>query len=382
MRHSKRHPALIPLAVTLAVITGVVCAPALGADPSRVQRKLEAELDDLFESEPAWGGALVAKDGRVLFQKSYGWSDYDQAKPNGPKTVFRIQSLSKTFTAIATLMLVEDGRLSLDDRVVDLVPELVEGESVTIRHLLHNESGIFNYSDDPLVWENLDRVYAPEELLEYFVHRPLNFEPGTRFEYSNSNFVLLGLIIERVTGKRYGKFLHKRIFKPLHMRRSRFDPHDLAFVNRRAVGYGDILADPPTVDPYIPPSLAYAAGGIMSTAGNLLKYDQALYGDQLLSRNSLEEAFTPGVGPYGLGWFIHHERIRGKQHKLVWHSGGGPGFRSLLLRLVDARVTLILLFNTTGYEQVGIEEIGYEDLFRMVKRLARRFGRIALRGSG
>jgi CubicO group peptidase (beta-lactamase class C family) len=382
MQHSKRHPALVTIAVTLAVIAGAVFHPALGAGQSRVQRKLEAELDDLFESEPAWGGALVAKDGEVLFQKSYGWSNYDQAKPNGPNTVFRIQSLSKTFTAVATLMLVEDGRLSLDDRVVDLVPELVEGDGVTIRHLLQNESGIFNYSENPVVWENFDRVHTPEELLEYFVDRPLSFEPGTRFEYSNSNFVLLGLIIQRVTGKPYGKFLHKRVFKPLHMRRSRFDPHDLAFVNRRAVGYGDILADPPTVDPYIPPSIAYAAGGIMSTAGNLLKYDQALYGERLLSQESLEEAFSPDAGPYGLGWFIHHERIRGRQHKLVWHSGGGPGFRSLLLRLVDARVTLVLLFNTTGYEQVGDEEIDYEDLFRIVRRLARRFGRIVLRGSG
>jgi CubicO group peptidase (beta-lactamase class C family) len=180
------------------------------------------------------------------------------------------------------------------------------------------------------------------------VRRPLNFEPGTRYEYSNSNYVLLGLIIERATGKPYGRFLKRKIFKPLEMKRSRFDPHDVAFALGRAVGYDDVAQDPPTVARYIHPSLAYAAGGIMSTARSLLKRDQVLYGERLLSQEMLEEAFTPGVAGYGLGWIIDHVRMQGERHKLVWHTGGGPGFRSVLVRMVDARVTLVLLFNTTG----------------------------------
>ena len=388
MQHAKRRPALVTLAVALAVLVGAISQPALGAEPSQlaVERELEIFIDDLFESEPSWGGALVARDGRILFEKSYGWADHSQAKPNTRKTVFRIQSLSKTFTAIATLMLVERGRLSLNDRVVDHVPELVEGEGITIRHLLRMESGIFNFTENPATWENVDRFHYPEEILEYFIHYPLNFEPGTQFEYSNSNYVLLGLIIERVTGKSYGQFLKKKIFKPLKMRRSRFDPWDRAFASDRAVGYDDITRDPPTVAGYNPPSLAYAAGGIMSTARNLLKYDQALYKERLLSQETLDAAFTPSSAGYGLGWIINHVRLQGERHKLVWHSGGGPGFRSLLIRMIDARVTLVLLFNTTGEDIAGDEEasalVRLKRLRKEVKRIGKSVGEIVLGNSG
>lgn len=384
MRQAKSHPVLVTLAAALAIFAGAIVHPALGAQASRlaVEHELEVFFDELFESEPSWGGALVARDGRILFEKSYGWADYSQAKPNTRKTVFRIQSLSKTFTAVATLMLVERGRLSLDDRVVDYVPELVEGEQVTLRHLLRMESGIFDFVDNPETWEHVDRFHYPEELLEYFVHYPLNFEPGTRFEYSNSNYVLLGLIIERLTGKSYGKFLHRQIFKPLKMKRSRFDPWDRAFANDRAVGYDDITREPPTVAAYYPPSMAYAAGGIMSTARNLLKYDQALYSERLLSQETLDVAFTPGEAGYALGWIINHLRLQGKRHKLVWHSGGGPGFRSLLLRLVDARVTLVLLFNTTGEDVAGDEEVSasvrWNRLRKEVGKIAKGVGEIVL----
>jgi CubicO group peptidase (beta-lactamase class C family) len=377
MQHAKRPYAPVALAVVLALLVGTVTPSVLGAQSSRsaVQRELEAYIGDLFASEPAWGGALVARDGQVLFERSYGWSDHHQAKPNGPKTVFRIQSLSKTFTAMATLILVERGRLSLDDRVVDYVPELREGEGVTVRHLLRMESGIPDFIT-PEALENVDRFHYPEELLEYFVDRPLIFEPGSRFDYSNSNYVLLGLIIERVTGKPYGRFLQKKIFKPLKMRRSVFDPDDLSFARSRAVGYEDVGLDPPTEARYFHPSLAYAAGGILSTARNLLKWDQALYSERVLSQETLEEAFTPGVSVYGLGWIIDHVRIQGQRHKLVWHTGGGPGFRSILVRMVDARVTLVLLFNTTG-----VEDLEDEALFRLISRMAKKVGNIVLRDS-
>lgn len=378
MQHVKRRPTHVALAVILALLVGAVSHPASGAGRSQsaIQAELAAYIDDLFDSEPAWGGALVARDGQVLFERSYGWSDHRQAKPNGPKTVFRIQSLSKTFTAMATLMLFERGRLSLDDRVVDYVPELREGEGVTVRHLLRMESGIPDFIT-PEALENIDRFHYPEELLEYFVDRPLIFEPGSRFDYSNSNYVLLGLIIERVTGRSYGRFLKRNIFKPLKMRRSRFDPPDLAFAHDRAVGYDDISLDPPTEARYFHPSLAYAAGGILSTARNLLKWDQALYGERVLSQETLEEAFTPGVSVYGMGWILDHVRIQGERHKLVWHTGGGPGFRSVLVRMVDARVTLVLLFNTTG-----IEDLSDKELYRWIAKLARSVGNIVLRDSG
>ena len=167
------------------------------------------------------------------------------------------------------------------------------------------------------------------------------------------------------------------IFKPLKMRRSVFDPDDLAFARSRAVGYDDVRLDPPTEARYFHPSVAYAAGGILSTARNLLKWDQALYGERVLSQETLEEAFTPGVSVYGMGWILDHVRIQGERHKLVWHTGGGPGFRSVLVRMVDARVTLVLLFNTTG-----IEDLSDKELYRWIAKLARSVGNIVLRDSG
>ncbi|MEJ2085241.1 MAG: serine hydrolase [Acidobacteriota bacterium] len=387
MQTFKPHPVVMTLALVVTVLVGAIARPALATDVSQsnVKRELEAYFDDFFESEPSWGGTLVAKDGGILFEKSYGWADHSQARPNTRKTVFRIQSLSKTFTAIATLMLVERGRLALNDRVIDYVPELVEGEEVTIRHLLRMESGIFNFTDNPTTWQDSERFRYPEELLELFVDYPLNFEPGTQFEYSNSNFVLLGLIIERVTGKTYGQFLNRRIFRPLKMRRSRFDPWDLAFARIRAVGYEDISQDPPILAAYYPPYLAYAAGGILSTARDLLKYDQALYGERLLSQETLERAFTPGPAGYGLGWVIGYVPVRGERHKLVWHSGGGPGFRSLLMRMVDARVTLVLVFNTTGEDVAGDKVMSERKRWiqyrKVIKRLGEDVGEIVLGSS-
>ena len=136
------------------------------------------------------------------------------------------------------------------------------------------------------------------------------------------------------------------------------------------------MPDPPTEADYFLPSLAYSAGGILSTARDILKWDQALYGERIVSQEILDEAFTPGVSVYGLGWIIDHVRIRGKRHKIVWHTGGGPGFRSALVRMVDARVTLVLLFNTTG-----AEELDDEQLYRWVARASRAVGEIVLHDS-
>jgi CubicO group peptidase (beta-lactamase class C family) len=378
LRPKGRHSQL-ELVVTLAVLLGTASHPLLGAERTRaaVQSELAAYLDALFASEPAWGGTLIAKDGQVLFEESYGWADHSQAKPNKPRTAFRIQHLTKTFTAAATLMLVERGRLSLDDKVVDYVPELREGEAVTIRHLLQMVSGIPDLIAYVGAQGGFGRFHYPEEILDYFVREPLLFEPGTQLDYSNSNYILLGLIIERTTGKSYGRFLRKNIFKPLKMRRTRFDPYDRAFANRRAIGYDDITVEPPTDALYVSPSLAYSSAGILSTARDLLKWDQALYGERVLSQETLEEAFTRGTSNNGLGWILDNVRIHGKRHKLVWHTGGAPGFRGLLVRMVDARVTIILLYNNTGFE-----DLDGTGLYRWVASLSTDVGEIVLRDAG
>jgi len=379
MLRPKRHRSRLALAVTLAALLGATSHPLLGGERTRadIRSELAAYVDGLFEFEPTWGCALIAKDGQVLFEKDYGWADYGQAKPNEPRTVFQIHQLTKTFTAAATLMLVERGRLALDDKVVTYVPELREAEAITIRHLLQMESGIPDYISFVGARGAFSRFHTPEEVLDYFAREPLLFEPGTQFDYSNSNYIVLGLVIERITGRSYGRFLEKKILKPLKMRRTRFDPYDRVFANSRATGYDDITAVPPTEAVYVHPSLAYASGGIFSTARDILKFDRALYDGHVLSQETLEEAFTRGSGNSGLGWIIDKVRIQGERHKLVWHAGGAPGFRGVFVRMIDARVTIILLYNTTGF---GV--FGEKGLHRWVADLSTDIGEIVLREAG
>ena len=291
----------------------------------------------------------VVKDGHIVYQNAYGLADLELKVPVSVDTVFQIQSVTKTFTATAIMMLVEEGKVALDDPVSKYLEGTPESWSpISIRHLLNHTSGIKDYINEPTASLRLD--VSEQEVLEATAPRPLNFTPGERYTYSNTGYHLLAMIIRKVTGQSYGDFLAERVFKPLGMRHSRVQ--DLfEVIPGRAAGYrwqdgkltnGDFVAQP---------ILSYGGGGILSTAQDLAKWDAVLRNQTLLRKSTLEQMWTPATlndgskSRYGLGWGIN----RYSSHRYVQHTGGHiTGFQSVFRHYLDNGLTVIVLINQSG----------------------------------
>lgn len=326
----------------LALIVALPAAAGEGHAYGRVKQELRAYFDGL-EEEGLSGSVLVAHRGKVLLAEGYGMADYEADIPNEADTVHAIASMTKAFTAVSILMLQERGLLSLEDTIDQYIPWYPGGDQIKIRHLLSQTSGIFEMTNHPDLWPLFGVFHTPEQLFDYFMYEPLSFEPGTAFEYSNSNYVTAGLIVEYVSGLSYRDFLAQNILGPLGMERTSYDPYEVDFPDK-AVGY--LSLDPPVVAWNLHPSVPYAAGAIHSTVLDLYRWDQALLGEGLLSEESLEAMYTPGLGDYGYGWFIDEMEVAGGSYRHVWHWGGYVGFHSYFSRLKDEGVTVIVLCNT------------------------------------
>lgn len=288
------------------------------------------------------GTVLIAKDGVPVMHRGYGMANYELRVPNTPQSVFLIGSLAKQFTAVAILQLRDRGHLALTDSICKYLERCPAAwKPVTLRQLLTHSSGIFNFSslpqwDDSLSMRQFDRV----AFLDVIRERPLLFAPGTEFKYSNSGYYLLGLVIERVSGASYTEFLHRNIFAPLGMTSTRVDDGRTLAPNR-TIGYywagnSFVLGLPQNV------LLSLGSGGILSTTGDLLRWDAALYTDTLLSRTSRDEMFTPVLKEYGYGWEIRTTLGRPS----MTHSGSEAGFSTYFMRLPTERVTVIVLSNS------------------------------------
>ncbi len=331
--------AKILILVVVAVLLFAFFADAQAA-------KLEKQLDDyLTAAHNVWkyhGAALVAKDGKVLFAKGYGMANIELGVPNTPEMIFQIGSITKQFTAVAVLQLEEKGLLSVDDPITKHLPEYPKetGDRVTIHHLLSHTSGIPSYTSMPGVMENTAQATSVEDLMGIFKDEPLDFEPGEKYVYSNSNYVVLGAIIEKVSGKSYEDYLQENIFGPLGMRNSGYDHRDVIMKNR-AAGYSQDQEGELVNAQFVHMSTPYAAGALYSTVGDMLIWDQALYTDKLLSTSSREKMFTPVKGNYGYGWVI--DEVYG--HKHIWHNGGIFGFYTSFNRYVDDKVCIAVFSN-------------------------------------
>jgi CubicO group peptidase (beta-lactamase class C family) len=306
---------------SLASLTYAVTAN--GNAHGLLKAKLDAYFQQLEVEENFCGSVLVAKEGRVLLQTGYGMADYEKVIPNKANTVHAIASLTKGFTAMSILMLAERGWLSLDDPVSIYLPQVPNSDNIKIYHLLSHTSGLFEMTYNPLLWPRAGEFHTPAELLQYFIYEPVNFQPGTDWEYCNSAFVTLGIIIEQVSGMIYGEFIKENILDPLHMEHTSYKPDGSNFPNQ-AVGYDDITTSPP-----------------------LLAFALHPYTDQLVSFESLQQMFTPGLGDYGYGWYIDNLMVNGQPHKQIWHWGNYSGFFGFFSRLVDDNSTIILLRNTS-----------------------------------
>lgn len=326
------------------------------------QEKVDDYLREKMATRHIPGLSLaVVRDGRVIFAKGYGLANLELSVPATDKTNFPIYSITKSFTAIATMMLVEDGKILLDDPVAKHLPGISPaGRSVTIRQLLNHTSGITNYDDRPLIpaEEVFDGTLPDWE--KWAATFTMTSAPGERWEYGSIGYFLLGRLIEKISGKTYESFLQERIFSPLAMSETRLQNFD-HLVPNRAAGYS-WKAGAYLNAGRINPATEFSGGGLVSTVQDMAKWDAALYSEKLLKQASLEEMWTnaklnngQSVPSYGLGFGL--TPFRG--HKRIGHSGSGPGFVTAYSRFNDKKVTVILFANA-DHEQIKIGEMANE----------------------
>jgi CubicO group peptidase (beta-lactamase class C family) len=335
------------------LLTMVLVAVFSHAD---VQAKnLQKDLDEyLNAAHDVWkfqGATLVAKDGKVLFEKGYGMANIELGVPNTPEMKFQIGSITKQFTATAIMQLAEKGLLGVDDPITKYLPNYPKetGDKVTIHHLLSHTSGIPSYTGMPGVMDNKALEVSVDDLLAIFKDEPLDFEPGEKYVYSNSNYVVLGAVIEKITGKTYEEYLQENIFGPLGMKNSGYDHRD-KIIMHRAAGYSEDEDGELINAEFVHMSTPYAAGALYSTVGDMFIWDQALYSDKVLKKSSLEKMFTPVKDNYGYGWVIDQPY----GHKHIWHNGGIFGFVTNIGRWVDDRVCIVVFSNNDAVPVDGI----------------------------
>jgi CubicO group peptidase (beta-lactamase class C family) len=311
-------------------------------------------FDACHEAGQFEGAVLVAEQGEVVFKSGYGYANREWSVPNTPSTKFRIASVTKQFTAAAVLQLVHEGKLELNGRICDYIPEYpaAQGRRVTIHQLLNHTSGIPSYTDVPGRDALLRERRSPADLVKLFWKMKLDFQPGARFAYNNSGYVLLGWILERVTGQPYPKVLEDRIFVPLGMRGSGQEPSP-GVVSNRASGYRPLLdgfAECGLMDT----SALFATGSLYSTVEDLCRWDQALYTDRVLPGSLRERMFQGGSNDYGYGWRL--QPVPGSE-AVMYHEGSTFGFQSLITRHVGARRLVVLLSNAEA-ESDGPTQLG------------------------
>ena len=321
-------------------------APAPGGD---LAAAINQEMEKVFKPNEPGAAVIAIKDGQVVFRKGYGMANLELGVAIEPDMIFRIGSITKQFTAVATLMLMEQGKLSLSDEITKFLPDYpTQGHKITVEHLLTHTSGIKSYTGMP-EWRPLWRKdLKMTELIDLFKDKPMEFAPGAGWNYNNSAYVLLGAIIEKASGQSYADFVEKNIFAPLGMKQSFYD-NTQRVILRRAAGYSRSAGGFANAE-YLSMSHPHAAGSLMSTVDDLAKWDAALYTEKLVKQESLKKAWTPfmmnggKVTRYGYGWGINS--LAGE--RMITHGGGINGFTCDAVRLPDAKVYVAILTNREG----------------------------------
>lgn len=370
--------------VKIAVAIGVACValnastPALAVTPG-LSRAVEAKIDaaakeDVRSGHVAGAAVAVLRNGRLVFARGYGRANIELGIPVTARTVFRIGSLTKQFTAAGILLLAEQGKLKVDDKLSLYLPDFPRANEVTLRDLLNHTSGIHNFTEGPVIDKISTSGATVQELVADIAGQsPLyDFEPGTGWWYSNSNYALLGAVIEKVSGKNWSAFMKAEVFDKLGMAQTAADDaRDV--VPGRASGYS--LADGApgkfrNAD-FTDMSIPYAAGALRSTVEDMARWNSALFGGKLLKPEALKEMLAPGrlhngaesqtaiawphgkafpppkgyvPGPYAFGLDHHSEDGR----RIIGHDGSIAGFDALIQTFVDEGLTVVILTNTNG----------------------------------
>ncbi|AUP81208.1 serine hydrolase [Flavivirga eckloniae] len=337
----------------------LIVAIVLVCHMSFAQTKVE-QIDKLINTYVEYGkfngSVLVSDQGKVIYKKGFGMANMEWDIPNQPNTKHRLGSITKQFTAMLILQLAAEGKLDLQAPITQYLPDYPKatGDKITTHHLLTHTSGIPNYTSFPRFFQDESRnPYTPDEFVKKFSDKILEFTPGERFNYSNSGYFLLGVLVEKLSGKTYEEALHDHIFAPLNMNDTGYDHHGVILKNR-ATGYqkkgnGYINSN------YLDMSIPYAAGSLYSTVEDLYLWDQALYTNKLLSQKFMDLYFKPhipafGNSHYAYGWGVGKSPI-GKSTDSIYtigHGGGINGFNTNISRATSDKSLVVLLNNTGG----------------------------------
>ena len=364
----------VSLRIMLTLLSVIILhAPAFAQNKAR---QIDELLSLYHKYQQFNGSALVAENGKVIFKKGFGLANMEWNIPNQPDTKFRLGSITKQFTATLILQLVEQGKVKLDGRVSDYLPDYRKdtGAKMTIHHLLSHTSGVPNYTAAPGFFEKVSRnPFKVDDFVKQYASGDLEFEPGAKFNYSNSGYFLLGAIIEKVTGKPYEQVLKENVLDPVGMKNTGYD-HYGTILSKRATGYVK-TPDGYQNAPYLDMSIPYAAGSLYSTVEDLFLWDQALYGDRVLSAASKELMFKPNLENYGYGFGIRKATLGPIKIvvPVIEHNGGINGFSTSIVRLVGDKRLIVLLDNTSQGRYLdgialGITNILYDQPYAPPKR--------------
>jgi CubicO group peptidase (beta-lactamase class C family) len=341
--------------VTSFLFLITLCSAQKSVDKVKLVDSFDKLLSVQFKPDGPGCAALVAYKGEIIYKKAFGLANIENAVAMKPDMIFRIGSITKQFTAIAILRLMEQGKLTLQDEITKYLPDYpVNGKKITIEHLLTHTSGIKSYTGMEKFNDMQGKDMKVDELIAFFKNEPMDFDPGTNWKYNNSGYVLLGAILEKITGKPYGEYIEETIFKPLGMKNSLYGSNSKIIPNR-ASGY-----DPGNSGirnaAYLSMALPYAAGSLMSSVEDLYKWNRALRSNQLVKKETLEKAFTgyklqSGRNTnYGYGWAVGDIG----NHRVIEHSGGINGYLSDALYGPEDDIFIAVLSNCTCNSPDGV----------------------------
>src|SRR6185503_16097419 len=315
------------------------------AEDRAISVKIDRVIDEQMVANKIPGVSLaVLRKGKIVLLKSYGLANVEHQVPVKPETIFQSGSMGKQFTATGIMILAQENKLSLDDRVSKYFPDVpATWKDITIYHLLTHTSGLGDYPPEI----DLKRDYTEDEFFAAFKKAPLDFEPGTSWNYSNVGYVTLGILIGKITGKFYGDFLKERLFQPLAMTTAQVIS-EADIVPNRAAGYRLVKGELKNQEWVSPSTNSTADGSYYVSILDLAKWDAALYTDKPLTRSSRDKIWTPAklrdgtTKDYGFGW--HLGNYHG--HRLVFHGGAWQGFKTFIIRFLDTDLTIIFLANS------------------------------------
>jgi CubicO group peptidase (beta-lactamase class C family) len=337
--------------LVLYIIVFIILVSSISIPQSKTD-KIDELLNRYLEYRLFNGSTLVADNGEVIFKKGYGLANMEWNIPNSYDTKFRLGSITKQFTSMLIMQLVEKNKIKLEDKITDYLPYYRKdiGDKVTIEMLLTHTSGIPSYTNQPDFFEKTSKKYfAPDDFIKEYCSGDLEFEPGTKFNYNNSGYFILGGIIEHVTGKTYEEALSENIIKPLGLNETGYDNFE-TIINKRAAGY-EKAGSGYSIAPYLDMALPYAAGSLYSTVEDLYKWDLALLNNKILPKKYMDDIFKGRVdarnSQYAYGWFIDTLSLAEQRFVVYNHGGGINGFNTINY-IVPEKGHVVILFSNAG----------------------------------